>query len=124
MPKAIIKTTTAKPKAKPVVKAASVKVPAVKTAADKPTVAKAAAAKPAVKPAVIKTATQSKPVAKYTVTKTVDFIDLPNDFVACAEHDYQYALGKVVASGFSGFLAGIVVTSLIWIVVVNVFFVG
>jgi len=69
-----------------------------------------------------KPATKSKAVAKSSAKPAEKLGMIPQDFVSNDNVCYNYCLGKVVASSFSGFLAGIVVTSLIWIVVVNVFF--
>lgn len=44
------------------------------------------------------------------------------EFITEEANTYSYSLGNLVASSFSGFIAGIVVTSLIWIVVVSTYF--
>lgn len=40
-----------------------------------------------------------------------------NDFVLTGGHEYQFKIGKDVASSLSGFIAGIVVASIIWMAV-------
>jgi hypothetical protein len=36
------------------------------------------------------------------------------DFVSQEQRQFRFALGHVVASSLSGFLAGVVVTSIVW----------
>ncbi|MEI6378506.1 MAG: hypothetical protein WCO55_02515 [Candidatus Falkowbacteria bacterium] len=71
-----------------------------------------------------KVTAKARPAVKLIARKSVNTSSLPGEFVSCDNNGYQFCLGKVVASSFSGFLAGIIVTTLIWIVVVNVFFMG
>lgn len=58
-------------------------------------------------------------------SKSNNIPPLPRDFISSDNPSiYQYSFGRLVASSFSGFIAGIIVTSLIWVVIVDVFFIG
>lgn len=41
-----------------------------------------------------------------------------NDFIAEGGPQYQFKIGKYVASSLSGFIAGVIVASIIWFAVV------
>lgn|GEM_PF-6238163 len=43
-------------------------------------------------------------------------------FIADEEKDYDYALGTYIASGFSGFIAGLLVASIVFIVIIQAMF--
>lgn len=55
---------------------------------------------------------------KPTVRKSA----LHRDFISDEKNNFRYSLGNVVATSFSGFIAGLVASSLIWILIVNVLF--
>lgn len=40
-----------------------------------------------------------------------------NDFVVSEGREYKFKLGKHIASGLSGFLAGVIFSSIIWILI-------
>jgi len=46
---------------------------------------------------------------------------LINDFVSWEERVFKFKLGKVLASALSGFIAGVVFASLVWIIATYVF---
>ena len=41
------------------------------------------------------------------------------DFVSEEERYFQFKIGKVLASSLSGFVAGVIVASIIWVVTLN-----
>ena len=43
---------------------------------------------------------------------------MSNDFVSIEKRSYRYKLGTVVASSLSGFVAGAVVASIVWMMFV------
>ncbi|MEK7643016.1 MAG: hypothetical protein AAB372_01005 [Patescibacteria group bacterium] len=47
---------------------------------------------------------------------------LVRDFVSHESRDYKFKLGSVVASSLSGFLAGLVASSIVWMFFINVRF--
>lgn len=47
---------------------------------------------------------------------------IASQFVTTEKAKAKYCLGKFVASSLSGFLAGIIITCLIWFLVVDAFF--
>jgi len=50
-------------------------------------------------------------LAKYTM----------NDFVSSEKRVYRFKLGTVIASSLSGFVAGVVVASILWMLYVSVY---
>ena len=62
---------------------------------------------------------------KKTSTKsTAASSAMAREFVSGEKNGYDYSLGNLVATSFSGFIAGIVVACLIWIVIVNVYYIS
>jgi len=45
-------------------------------------------------------------------------------FVSDEDRYYEFALGKVIASSFSGFIAGLLVSALVWTVIIQSFYVN
>lgn len=41
------------------------------------------------------------------------------EFISNEEKIYKYSLGKKLASALTGFIAGIIVTSFVWIAILN-----
>ncbi|NCN25239.1 hypothetical protein COT94_04080 [Candidatus Falkowbacteria bacterium CG10_big_fil_rev_8_21_14_0_10_37_14] len=65
----------------------------------------------------------TKPVIGRQLSKpTTRLAALHRDFISDEKNDFRYSLGHVLASSFSGFVGGIVVSSLIWVLIVNVLF--
>lgn len=64
----------------------------------------------------------SVPALKSKKLSTGFMGEVSKHFVTNEEACYNYSLGKMVANSLSGFLAGMIVTSLVWTVIVNVFF--
>ena len=46
--------------------------------------------------------------------------ELAKDFVSKEEREYRFKLGTVIASSLSGFLAGFISASIIWIMLIIV----
>jgi tetrahydromethanopterin S-methyltransferase subunit F len=44
-----------------------------------------------------------------------------NDFISREERTFKFKLGKVIASALSGFIAGVVFASIIWVIALYIF---
>ena len=64
----------------------------------------------------------SIPAIKSKKQSNIFVEEVGKHFIASDDVCYTYSLGKLVANSLSGFLAGMIVTSLIWAVVINVFY--
>ncbi|MDD4412448.1 MAG: hypothetical protein PHR00_02270 [Patescibacteria group bacterium] len=62
----------------------------------------------------------TKKLSKNPIQNTM----IAKEFVSSEKNQYAYSLGNLIASSFSGFIAGLIVTCLIWIVVINVYFIS
>jgi|GEM_PF-4175756 len=45
-----------------------------------------------------------------------------NMLISEDENEYVFAVGRSMASGFAGFIAGMLVSALVWVVIINAFY--
>lgn len=46
--------------------------------------------------------------------------EIKSDFVSTEQRDYKFKIGTVIASSLSGFIAGFVIATLFWLILISI----